>query len=162
MQTQLPIKIKFYKTFPDVIPPVKNDGDEGYDLIAINDPKIKDGYIEYETGLKIEPDPRIFLSIRPRSSISKYDLVLINAPGTIDFSFRGPICVRFKLCHQAILKNNEILFSLEKPRIYKKGDRIAQIIPEWRMPKIEWQEVSKETDLAPSIRGMGGFGSTGQ
>ena len=89
----------------------------GYDVIATSPPKIcgieqrdNDGnltgkytridYIEYETGLFIAPEEKYHILAFPRSSISKYDLVLANGIGLIDVDYRGQILFRFKYIYQ--------------------------------------------------------------
>lgn len=122
-------------------------------------------YIQYRTGLYIQPVDKhkvIRLDLRPRSSISKYWLSLCNSPATIDHTYGNEILVRFRPVWQpatmGVIKcSNEIKFahSLNMDKIYKKGDRICQILPEY-VKEIKWVEVDKiESD-------RGGFGSTGK
>ncbi len=147
------MKIKFKKIHEDaVLPKYASDGDAGMDLVTVTDAKIKDKYIEYKFGLAVEiPDGHVGL-IFPRSSISKTDLSLCNSVGVIDSKYRGEIAARFdydisNTCYEPA--------RLEK---YKKGDRIAQLIV-MPYPKIEteWSD-----ELTETIRGNGGFGSTGK
>lgn len=128
-------------------------------------------YIQYRTGLYVEPvdkDKVIRLDLRPRSSISKYWLSLCNTPATIDHTYGNEILVRFRPVWQpenmSIIsrqKNPEahVLFSilntLNYDKIYKKGDRICQILPEY-VKEIKWIEVDKIE------HNRGGFGSTGK
>jgi dUTP pyrophosphatase len=79
----------------------------------------------------------------PRSSIRKTDLVLSNSVGVIDSGYRGEIQVTFKKS------------GLNK---YEIGDRGAQIIiiPH---PPVQFLEVK---ELSDTLRGEGGFGSTGK
>jgi dUTPase len=123
-------------------------------------------YIQYRTGLYVEPvlkDKVIRLDLRPRSSISKYWLSLCNTPATIDHTYGNEILVRFKPVWQPATmgiiscnngKNIQFTHSLNMDKIYKKGDRICQILPEY-VKDIKWIE----TDFIESKRG--GFGSSG-
>ena len=90
-----------------VLPKRANETDAGYDVIATSDPKIvgdplngpsyrRIDYIEYETNLYIAPTGKFHTDLRPRSSISKYNLVLANSIGLIDRGYRNQVLVRFK------------------------------------------------------------------
>jgi dUTP pyrophosphatase len=137
-----------------------HDGDAGYDLVAISDPIIVEqetgtiDYIEYDTGLVIEPEIGYHTFAMPRSSISKTNLVLANSVGLIDNGYRGTIKLRFKYILQfADIAKGMINFS----KIYKKGDKIGQLVfAKTISPSIIESEVTSETN-----RGEGGFGSTG-
>jgi dUTPase len=124
-------------------------------------------YIQYRTGLYIEPadkDKVIRLDLRPRSSISKYWLSLCNTPATIDHTYGGEILVRFRPvwqpCTMGIIscydgKDIQFAHSLDMDKIYKKGDRICQILPEY-VKNIKWVEVDEISN------DRSGFGSTGK
>lgn len=123
-------------------------------------------YIQYRTGLYIEPSDKnkvIRLDLRPRSSISKYWLSLCNTPATIDHTYGGEILVRFRPVWQpetmGIIQcdGDRIQFahSLNEDKIYKKGDRICQILPEY-VKNIKWVEVDEISNERE------GFGSTGK
>ncbi len=122
------------------------DGSVGIDLVAADHCYEEEyNFHEYGTGLAIQIPKGYEAQIRPRSSISKKSLVLINSPGTIDSDYTGELIVRFKV----VDARNEI---------YNVGDRIAQlvIVP---VPKVEFVEVQ---ELDSTERGSGGFGSTGK
>lgn len=97
------------------------------------------------TGLAMEIPTGYEMQIRPRSGLAlKHGLTMVNAPGTIDSDYRGEVGV--------------ILINLgERDVMLKNGDRIAQMILA-PVTRCEWEE---SRDLAPSRRGQGGFGSTG-
>lgn len=152
----------------------------GYDIIATSGPKIvgemssSDGvsrvdYIEYETNLFIAPQSFSFHTlIHPRSSISKYNLVLANSIGLVDNDYRGMVMCRFKYIWQpedfrvttAPKNQSEFPFMIRgfvnEEKIYKQGDKIAQLVVEPTV-SVEWEFVD---DLTKTIRGEGGFGST--
>jgi dUTP pyrophosphatase len=130
-----------------VIPTSAHETDAGYDLVAINDGTWTDTYVEYDTGLSIQPEPGYHVEIFPRSSISKTDLVLANSIGLIDESYRGPILLRFKC-------TNPQMFTRKS---YKKGDKIGQLV----IRKTERAKFTEVSDLIETQRGAGGFGSTG-
>ncbi len=98
----------------------------------------------YGTGLSIEiPEGYVGL-IFPRSSICKTTMTLTNSVGVIDSGYRGELKAIFRLTGPHEMD-------------YKIGDRIGQlmIVP---IPTVEIEEV---TELSTSIRGTGGFGSSG-
>lgn len=141
------VKIKLH---PDVEMPKKaNPGDAGFDLVAKSRTKIGNIYT-YHTGVSLElPDGYVGL-VYPRSSLSKYDLSLCNSVGVIDSGYRGEIVLKFR---ETVKKD------FTKPhKIYDPGDRICQlvIVP---IPEINFITADK---LEDSVRGTGGFGSSGQ
>jgi len=102
-----------------------------------------DDYIGYKLGFSTEFDRSLLVSIRPRSSVSKKDLIMCNAPGTIDANYRGEWEVRFKRFG---------------PKVYNVGDAVAQVvITQNLIHDVEWEE----TDELSSSNRTGGFGSTG-
>ena len=97
------------------------------------------------TGLSIEVPAGYEAQLRPRSGLAlKHAITLPNSPATIDPGYRGEIRV--------ILLN----LGREAYQVHK-GDRIAQMVIA-RYEAIEWEE----GDLAESVRGSGGFGSSGR
>lgn len=146
----------------------------GYDVVATSDPKIvgektdentweRVDYIEYETNLHIAPEAVTFHTlIHPRSSVSKYNLVLANSIGLIDNDYRGMVICRFKYIWQpqdfSFTSDERLLGSINFEKIYKKGDTIAQLVLEPTV-QAEWVVVD---DLNQTKRGEGGFGSTGK
>ena len=139
--------------------------DAGFDLVATSREIDEYGNIVYGTGLAVEiPDGYVGLAF-PRSSVSKYDLVMANCTGVIDAPFRGEMKFKFKMAIEAgklaIEGAGEHIFeqtTYPKNRVYNIGDRIAQlvILP---IPAIEFEEAE---ELSSSDRGEGGYGSTGR
>ena len=98
------------------------------------------------TGLYLEIPPGYEAQVRPRSGLAlKRGLTVLNAPGTIDADYRGEVGV--------ILVN----LSAEEQRI-ESGDRVAQLL---FAPVIQGELGEVET-LEETVRGSGGFGSTGE
>ena len=98
-----------------------------------------------KTGLFIELPVGYEAQVRPRSGLAaKKGITVLNAPGTIDADYRGEIGV--------------ILVNLSNDNfIIENGERIAQLVIT-KHEHIKWEEVEVLTD---SVRGAGGFGSTG-
>ena len=97
------------------------------------------------TGLYIELPEGYEAQVRPRSGLAlKYQITVLNSPGTIDADYRGEIGV--------ILINHS-----DTPFIIEPGDRIAQLV----FNKIEQAEFIEVEELSKTERGKGGFGHTG-
>jgi len=137
------------------------DSDAGADLVAIDDGNVgEDGYIQYRTGISIELPLGYHAEIWPRSSISKYDLVLANGIGLIDNGYRGEIFIRFKpVARYSDTGHRKVIIGSSNfvPNIYKKGDKIAQLV----ISETVLASFSEAFELSETSRGSGGFGSTG-
>ena len=98
------------------------------------------------TGLYIALPDGTEAQVRPRSGLAaKHGISVLNAPGTIDADYRGEVKV--------------ILVNLSnEPFVVNPGERIAQMVVA-QYAKVEWEEVEI---LDETLRGEGGFGSTGR
>jgi dUTP pyrophosphatase len=136
------MKIKIKKLHPDaIIPKYARPGDAGMDVYSISK-KDTEKFLEYGTGLAFEiPEGHVML-IFARSSITNKDLMLKNSVGVLDSGYRGELVLRFNK-----LGEDD----------YQIGDKIGQIIV-LPFPTVEFEEVQ---ELSESVRGEGGFGSTG-
>ena len=143
-------KILVKKKNPNVeIPAYKTDGASGMDLMAFIDEPIKllpNTSCLVPTGLSMAFSEDYEIQIRPRSGLAaKNDITVLNTPGTIDSDYRGEIKI--------ILFNHS-----NKDFIINNKDRVAQMILT-PVVKMELEETDK---LPDTIRGKGGFGSTGK
>ena len=144
------VKILIKKTNKEVTTPkYKTDGSSGVDLSAFLEKKvvIKPNSSELiPTGLQVAIPDELEIQIRPRSGLAaKESIGVLNSPGTIDSDYRGELKI--------------ILFNHGKEDfIINNGDRIAQMV---LVPiiKMEFEEVDS---LPDTVRGQGGFGSTGK
>ena len=145
------VKVLIRKLDPAVkLPEYKTYGASGMDIIAfIKKPislKPKMSSI-IPTGLLVAFSKDYEIQIRPRSGLAaKSNISILNTPGTIDSDYRGEIKV--------IMYNHGI-----NEFIINNGDRIAQMILS-PVLKIVLEETND--DLPETIRGEGGFGSTGK
>ena len=144
------VKILIKKTNKEVITPkYKTNGSSGVDLSAFLGKKvvIKPNSSELiPTGLQVAIPEELEIQIRPRSGLAaKESIGVLNSPGTIDSDYRGELKI--------ILFNHS-----DKDFIINNGDRIAQmvLVP---IVKMEFEEVDS---LPNTVRGQGGFGSTGK
>ena len=144
------VKVLFKRLDPKAqIPKYKTNGSSGLDLMALIEDPIKIKAQEsalIPTGISIAIPQDTEIQIRPRSGLAaKYSISVLNTPGTIDSDYRGEIKI--------------ILFNHGKKEFtVNNNDRIAQMV---LMPilKIEFKEVD---ELPETLRGSGGFGSTGK
>ena len=131
------------------LPKYKTDGSSGMDLMAFLESPVNLKPQESElipTGISIAIPEDTEVQIRPRSGLAaKSNISVLNTPGTIDSDYRGEIKI--------------ILFNHGKEDfVINNNDRIALMI---LMPiiKAEFEEVD---NLPKTLRGSGGFGSTGK
>jgi dUTP pyrophosphatase len=147
------LELKVKRLHEKAILPVRATEKSGcYDLFALDTKDamtVESQYIQYRTGIAIEPPDGYDVLIFPRSSISKYPLMLANGVGYADQDYRGELFVRFK----HIIKH-----TVSYPELgYKPGDRIAQI----RLIQRDEFVVKEVDELSETERGTGAFGSTG-
>jgi len=144
------VKVLVKKLHPSVqLPSYKTEGSSGMDLMAFIESSTKispNSSALIPTGISVAIPNDLEIQIRPRSGLAaKSNISVLNTPGTIDSDYRGEIKV--------ILFNHG-----SKEFIVKNKDRIAQMI---LVPvlKVDFEEVE---DLPETLRGKGGFGSTGK
>ena len=144
------VKVLIKKLDPVVkLPEYKTIGSSGMDLVAfIKEPiKVKPKTSSLvPTGLAVAFIEDYEIQIRPRSGLAvKNNISVLNTPGTIDSDYRGEIKI-------IIYNHGSADFTINN------GDRIAQMVLS-PVIKMELEEVK---DLPETIRGEGGFGSTGK
>jgi len=167
----------------DTLPKKATDRATGFDVIVTSDPEIvgeqydngtykRVDYIQYKTNLKLAVQKdRVFSSFGhtdldydilafPRSSVSKYNLVLANSVGLIDADYRGEVLLRFKYIWQPedyrIRTDNLLEGNVNTTKLYNKGDKVCQL----KITKEENIEFILVDELDSTDRGEGGFGST--
>ena len=131
------------------LPEYKTDGASGMDLVAF----LKNSVILkpktsslIPTGISVAFSKNYEIQIRPRSGLAaKNNITVLNTPGTIDSDYRGEIKV-------IIYNHGDTNF------IINNGDRIAQMI----LCPVVKMILEETNDLPETIRGEGGFGSTGK
>ena len=152
------MKVKIKKLVPEAVIPFKtHDRDTCFDCVAISKKYKSDTVIEYGLGFSLELDPydleyeilnnvKIFsFDFRPRSSIYKTGLVLCNSVGTGDEDYRGEYKAFFYHVDKSL-------------PAYEIGDKVVQLkIGMTPMTTFELVE-----ELSSTVRGTGGFGSTGK
>lgn len=144
-------QIKFFRSLPNAKLPTKGtDGAVGFDLVSA-DVKLEGSVYVVNTGLRTSfPEDYVMLVFARSGLARKLGLHLVNGVGVIDSDYRGDI--------QLMMRSNELDVSTrEILQALAPGSRVAQAILT-PLPVVEWTEVSTLDD---SVRGAGGFGSTG-
>ena len=142
------MKIDIINKSPHALPRYQTNGSAGMDLRAHLEKDIVLKPLERSiipTGLFMALPLGYEAQVRPRSGLAaKYGLTVLNSPGTIDADYRGEIGV--------------ILVNISNTDFtVKNGERVAQLVIS-KHARGEWVSVQNLTD---TIRGSGGFGSTG-
>ena len=144
------VKVLIKKLFPEVkLPSYKTSGASGMDLMAfIKSPitiKPKVSCL-IPTGISMAFAEDYEIQIRPRSGLAaKNNISILNTPGTIDSDYRGEIKV--------IIYNHG-----NKDFVINNNDRIAQM----KLTPVVKMELEETDKLPQTMRGEGGFGSTGK
>ena len=144
------VKVLIKKLNPSVkLPSYKTNGASGMDLMAFLEKPIN---LEpgksclVSTGLSVAFPKEYEIQIRPRSGLAaKNNISVLNTPGTIDSDYRGEIKI--------ILFNHG-----NKNFIINNNDRVAQMI----LTPVIKMKLEETDELPKSVRGEGGFGSTGK
>ena len=144
------VKVLIKKLNPSVqLPSYKTSGASGMDLMAFIEKPIviKPGNsCLVPTGLSVAFSEEFEIQIRPRSGLAaKNKISVLNTPGTIDSDYRGELKI--------ILFNHS-----SKNFTINNNDRVAQMV----LTPVVKMELEEKDKLPETIRGKGGFGSTGK
>ena len=142
------LEIQVQRLDPDLpLPAYAHPGDAGADLVTTVDVTLAPGErAMVPTGIAIALPEGYAAFVHPRSGLAaRHGLSIVNTPGTIDAGYRGEIKV--------MLVNHDP----REPIELRRGDRIAQLVVQ-RVERVRFTEVG---ELPGSIRGAGGYGSTG-
>lgn len=144
------VRVLIKRLSPSVqLPSYKTNGASGMDLMAFIEKPIE---LEpgksclVPTGLSVAFPEEYEIQIRPRSGLAaKNNITVLNTPGTIDSDYRGELkIILFNHGNENFQINN--------------SDRIAQMI----LTPIIKMELQETDELPDTVRGEGGFGSTGK
>jgi len=142
------LEIALLRLDPDLPPPAyAHPGDAGADLLTAVDVTLEPGERALvPTGVAIALPEGYVALVHPRSGLAaRHGLSIVNTPGTVDAGYRGEVKV--------------LLINLDRhdPIDLRRGDRIAQLVVQ-RVERAAFVEVA---ELPVSVRGEGGYGSTG-
>ncbi len=143
------LKIKKLENSKELaLPKYETAGSAGMDLLAAIDEDIilKPGEVKLvKTGIAIALEKGFEAQVRPRSGLAlKNGITVLNTPGTVDSDYRGEVCV-------ILINHSKVDFTVTR------GMRIAQMV----IAKYEQAKIVEVSDLDETVRGAGGFGSTG-
>jgi len=144
------VKVLIKKLNPAAeIPTYKSVGASGMDLMAFIEKPIKlapKSSCLVPTGLSVAFSDEYEIQIRPRSGLAaKNNISVLNTPGTIDSDYRGEIkIILFNHGNSEFIINNK--------------DRVAQMV----LLPVHKMDLEEVENLPDTLRGKGGFGSTGK
>ena len=142
------VEISLVRLDPTVpLPSYAHPGDAGADLVTTVDVDLEPGERRLvPTGIAIAlPEGYVGL-VHPRSGLAaRHGVTIVNAPGTIDAGYRGEVSV--------LLVNTDRHTAVHLER----GDRVAQLV----VQRVEQARFVEVEELPASVRGAGGYGSTG-
>jgi dUTP pyrophosphatase len=141
-------ELRFIKLSDEATMPTRaHDSDVGLDLYAAEAARIVPGArVSVGTGIAVAIPEGLAGMVLPRSGLAlKHGVTLVNAPGLIDPGYRGEVRV--------VLLNTDGTTSFQ----VRPGDRVAQLI---LLPIAHARPLEADT-LDTSVRGSGGFGSSG-
>jgi dUTP pyrophosphatase len=130
-----------------VLPAYAHPGDAGADLSCAEDVVLGPGERStVATGVRIALPEGYAAFVHPRSGLAaRHGVTVLNAPGTVDAGYRGEIRV-------TLLNTDRTM-----PVTFHRGDRIAQLV----VQRVDHADFVLVDELPGSVRGAGGFGSTG-
>ena len=128
------------------LPSYARDDDAGLDLYAAETVTLAPGARALvPTGIALAIPPGFAGLVLPRSGLAlRHGVTVLNAPGLIDAGYRGEV--------KALLVNHG-----REAVTLSRGDRIAQLV----VQRVEQVTLTPVSELPPTLRGAGGFGSTG-
>ena len=143
-----PVEVLLTRLDPEVpLPAYAHPGDAGADLVTTVDVRLEPGERALvPTGISLALPEGYVALVHPRSGLAaRFGVSIVNAPGTIDAGYRGEVSV--------------LLVNLDprEPVTLSRGDRVAQLVLQ-RFETARFVEVDR---LPESVRGGGGYGSTG-
>ena len=143
------VEILIRRLDPEVrLPAYAHPGDAGADLSTTVDVQLRPGERALvPTGISIALPEGYVALVHPRSGLAaRCGLSIVNSPGTVDAGYRGEIKV--------------LLINLDPrdPVVLERGDRIAQLV----IQRVEEARFVEVDELPGSVRGAGGYGSTGR
>jgi dUTP pyrophosphatase len=147
-QPSATVEVLLRRLDPDLpAPTYAHPGDAGADLVTAVDVTLAPGErAVVPTGVAIALPEGYAAFVHPRSGLAaRSGMAVVNAPGTVDAGYRGEI--------QVIVNNLDPVTALR----LRRGDRVAQLVVQ-RVEQAGFREVA---ELPESVRGAGGFGSTG-
>lgn len=145
-ESQVSLSLPCIKFVGEYTPEYATEDSACFDLKCISKTRIFPGeLVKVDLGIKVEVPKGFYMEIIPRSSLAKSGLILANSIGCVDSDYRGPVF--------AVLRN------VGKTKvIIDKDERVVQA----SIKPVQQVTFKKESKLTETIRGEGGYGSTGK
>lgn len=143
-----PLEVAVRRLDPDLpLPAYAHPGDAGADLLTTVDVTLQPGERALvPTGIALALPEGYVAFVQPRSGLAaRHGISIVNTPGTVDAGYRGEIKV--------LLVNHDPV----EPVTLHRGDRVAQLV----VQRFETARFVEVAELPDSVRGTGGYGSTG-
>lgn len=144
----VPPRVLVQRLDPDLpLPAYAHPGDAGADLLTTVDLTLDPGErVLVPTGIALALPEGFAAFVHPRSGLAaRHGLSILNTPGTVDAGYRGKVKV--------LLVNQDPV----EPIVLRRGDRVAQLV----LQRVERADFTEVDSLPDSVRGDGGYGSTG-
>ena len=125
------------------LPQRQHDTDVGWDLFVADVQHDHDCVVTIDFGIGVKPPQGYYLELLPRSSIHRYNCIMANSVGVIDPDYRGSVCMKVQ--------------QLEGCSLPVTGERFGQLV----LRKLHASSLVQVQQLDSTVRGAGGFGSTG-
>ena len=143
------MSFRYTRLTPNAVPPTRaHHDDAGFDLCASESARLEAGErASIGTGIAVEIPEGSAGLVLPRSGLAaRHGISVVNAPGLIDSGYRGEVRV--------------LLLNTDRNETFEiaPGDRIAQLV----IVEVGGGDPEEAESLADSVRGSGGFGSTGR
>lgn len=136
---------KTLKVVCSILPEYKTQGSAGFDLSLVESFTLHPNELHnFHTGVRVEIPKDYCLLVFPRSSLGQKKVIIPNSAGVIDSDYRGEIKVPL-----LNLSGEDIEFGA--------GQRVAQCL----LVQVRQAKLIKVNSLIDTVRGFGGFGSTG-
>ena len=142
------VKVRVKKLDPAAkLPCYAHDTDAGADIFSLETVTVFPGQmIPIRCGIAVEIPVGYEIQVRSKSGLAaKHQLFVLNSPGTVDADYRGEILV--------LMQN-----AGPNPYCFDEGDKIAQFV----VGPVYHGDFEEVEELSETVRGEGGFGSTGQ
>ncbi|MGN0062791.1 MAG: dUTP diphosphatase [Nocardioides sp.] len=148
LETPGALRVAVRRLDPDLpLPSYAHPGDAGADLCTTVDVRLGPGERALvPTGIAIALPEGYVALVHPRSGLAaRHGVSIVNTPGTVDSGYRGEVKV--------LLVNHDLVEPVE----LRRGDRVAQLV----VQRYERADFVAVDELPDSVRGDGGYGSTG-
>lgn len=151
------VNVKLKPLHPKFITPTKSHpSDAGYDLVALDITlNVEENELLIKFGFAMEIEEGWKAVAVPRSSLTKTKWILQNSPCQFDSSYRGEVMLKFRAMPEGVDEDRNLIYPIPP---FSVGERVAQMY----FAPVHEADFEKSEFLSETVRGVGGFGSTGK